>query len=52
MFHFPLMNSKDTKISMPKQEVFRRKHLQFRDDRMDSRGAGGPDFEIFRIADH
>jgi hypothetical protein len=28
------------------------KHLQFRDDRMDSRGAGGPDSEIFRIADH
>jgi len=46
------MNSIDTKISMPKQEVFGRKHLQFRDDRMDSRGAGGPDFEIFRIADH
>ena len=27
-------------------------HLQFRDERMDSRGAGGPDSEIFRIADH
>jgi len=29
-----------------------REYLQFRDDRMDSRGTGGPDFEIFRIADH
>ncbi|OGQ13399.1 MAG: hypothetical protein A2026_04085 [Deltaproteobacteria bacterium RBG_19FT_COMBO_46_12] len=28
------------------------KHLQIRDDRMDSRGAGGPDSEIFRIAGH
>ena len=26
-----------------------RKHLKFCDDRMDSRGAGGPDSEIFRI---
>ena len=25
------------------------KHLQFRDNRMDSRGAGGPDSEIFRF---
>jgi hypothetical protein len=28
------------------------KPLFFRDNRMDSRGAGGPDSEIFRIADH
>jgi hypothetical protein len=25
---------------------------EVRDDRMDSRGAGGPDSEIFRNADH
>jgi hypothetical protein len=43
------MNCIDNKISIPKQEVFRRKHLQFRDDRMDSRGAGRPNSEIFRV---
>src|SRR4030043_1127366 len=29
--------------------VLLRKHFQFRDDKMDSRGAGGPDSEIFRM---
>jgi uncharacterized protein (DUF488 family) len=39
-------------IERGKVWIPRRKHLQCCDDRMDSRGAGRPNSEIFRIADH